>query len=78
MTRERELLGVESALSVRLPRSLFAEGALPAGVDPEALLDAEAGVIHGGRMPPDTLPYRSTRAATACSCGSTPGVRWSR
>jgi len=56
MTREHALLAVESALSVRLPRSLLAEGALPAGVDPEALLDADGGLIQGGRMPPDTLP----------------------
>ncbi|HET6414014.1 MAG TPA: hypothetical protein VFG53_18290 [Anaeromyxobacter sp.] len=56
MARESALLAVESALSVRLPRSLFAHGARAANVDPEALLEADGGTLQGGRMPPDTLP----------------------
>lgn len=57
-SREAALLRLEAALSVRLPRALYAAGAgAPAGgVDPAAILDAGSGVVQGGRMPPDTLP----------------------
>ncbi len=55
---ERSLARVEEALSVRLPRWLFAHCADGAGraVDPDALLDPGSGVVQGGRMPPDSLP----------------------
>ena len=55
---ERALVRVERALDVRLPRSLFSPEHPVAGepVDPEALLEPEAGAVLGGWMLPDALP----------------------
>lgn len=57
---ERALAAVERELRVRIPRALFVPGGVAtwdATVDPEALLDARAGVVRGGDMLPDALPF---------------------
>lgn len=62
---ERALVMVERELAVRLPRPLFAPGGFgpyDAAVDPEALLDRAAGVVRGGEMLPDALPFASDPA----------------
>ncbi|MGC4000623.1 MAG: hypothetical protein QM767_25525 [Anaeromyxobacter sp.] len=58
--REGMLVRIERELSVRLPRALFApelEGPLGPPVEPEALLTPGAGLVQGGRMLPDALPF---------------------
>ncbi len=55
---ERSLGLVERELSVRLPRALWAPGALgdATAIEPESLLDPKAGVVRGGELLPDALP----------------------
>ncbi|MFT3917751.1 MAG: hypothetical protein QM704_27810 [Anaeromyxobacteraceae bacterium] len=56
---ERSLGLVERELSVRLPRALWAPGALgdATAIEPESLLDPRAGVVRGGELLPDALPF---------------------
>jgi hypothetical protein len=57
---DRALAVVERVLHVSLPRALFTPGGFgtyDATVEPEALLAPRAGVVRGGEMLPDALPF---------------------
>ncbi|HTN53766.1 MAG TPA: SMI1/KNR4 family protein [Anaeromyxobacter sp.] len=59
-TLERALAAVERELSIRIPRELFRPGGFgPFGeaIDPEALMEPAAGVVRGGELLPDALPF---------------------